>query len=122
RAAVKLWRASKTNSISSLKTLALRPPFVALLSDVDIYAESKAGVLVHRPLIGPHFAKQTFAVITHKSKSPETAAAVFLEHLTERFGMTFLRENRGTSPRKRRNTSPKRSQARGLYRAILAVR
>lgn len=105
RAFVKLWRASKTNSIGSLKALALRPPYVALLSDVDIYAERKAGVLIHRPLAGNLFAKQTFAVIAHRGASPATATAVFLEHLAEKFRTTFLGEQREFAPARRKNSS-----------------
>jgi DNA-binding transcriptional LysR family regulator len=89
RSSVKLWRASRSTSIVALKQMARTPPFVAILSDVDIYGEMRTGTLVHRPLVGHPFSKHVLAVLAQKNIANSVAAETFLVHLTQMFRETF---------------------------------
>lgn len=90
RSSVKLWRASRTNSIAALKRMAQVPPFVAMLSDMDMLGESKNGILVHRPLVGHPFSHQTLSIVAPKGVTNSVAAETFLVFLAQRFRELLL--------------------------------
>ncbi|MCL4069424.1 LysR family transcriptional regulator [Pseudomonas sp. GX19020] len=89
RTGVKLWRASRSTSVATLKRMASEPPFVAIFTDVEIHAEAQAGVLIHRRLTGDPFAPMLLTVLAREDEDPGFATEAFLSLLSTRFLAAF---------------------------------